>query len=69
MTTINPFTESMGKPTIHSAITPRQHRSLQIDEKCSLCEKEIPENRKCIRHSGTNNVICISCLVLIKFLK
>jgi hypothetical protein len=34
----------------------------QVDEKCSLCDKELPGGALVLRKNETNKVICVLCL-------
>jgi hypothetical protein len=39
--------------------------AIEMEERCSMCECSIPDGFVVLRHTETNNIICVPCLGLI----
>jgi len=37
-------------------------QTIELEEKCCVCERDIPEGRLVIRHRPTSKVICLLCM-------
>ena len=57
------------KSTIRGGQPPSRSVQIEFEEICSMCDKEIPNNKLCLRHVTTGNVLCLLCLVAIAEMK